>query len=140
MITHLPGPDCLEWRFGHIRFVEQIRCAQTHEGGAKDDTIGVQHAARPERLFHNLHPFVDTFLRDLVKMGADNHACLPIEAVCDKAGETLPVAIGEVLKRDNRHDHVGVMSSEADERFEIELGTRSIVTTAQKSKLTSREP
>ena len=73
-------------------------------------------------------------------MSADNYICFPIQAACDKVGETLPIAMGEVLKRDNRHDHVGIMSSEADERLEIELGTRLSATTAQKRKLTSREP
>ena len=140
MISHLLGPDSLEWRFGYITFVEQIPCAQTHEGGARDDPTGVQRATRPECLFHNLQPFVDIFLRDLVKMSADNYFCLSIEAACDKVGETLPVAVGEILKRDNRHDHVGVINSEAGERLEIELRTRSGVTTVQKRKLTSREP
>ena len=73
-------------------------------------------------------------------MSADNHICFRIEATCDKVGETLPVAMGEILERDNRHDQIGVMSSEADERLEIELGITLSVTTAQKRKLTSREP
>jgi len=104
-------PDSIEWRFRDIRFVEQIRRAQTHEGRA---TVGVQNVSRPEYLRHSLHLLTDIFLRDLIKVSADDHASPPIEPARDKVREALPVTPAKGLERDNRHDRIRVGCDEWD--------------------------
>ena len=92
MITHnMLIMDGLEWRLFRIRPVEQIPCTYTHEGGARDDTIGVQNALRPECFCHSLQLRILIFLRDLVQVSADNHVRPPIEPARNKFRETLPV-------------------------------------------------
>ena len=121
MISHgMLIPNGLEWRFGRIRSVEQISCAKTYEG-ARDDTMGVQHASRPERLFHRLQLFIHISLRDLVQVCTDDHVRPPIEPARDECKEPLPVTMGKLIERHNRCDRVRVGCHEADERFKIEL-------------------
>ena len=113
-------PNGLEQGFGRFRYVNQISRAQTHEG-ARDDTIGVQHATRPESLFHRLQLLIHIFRRDLVQVSADNHIRPPIEPTRDKCRELLPVTMGKLLERHDRYDRVRVGFQDADERFRIEL-------------------
>ena len=115
-------PDGLKSRFGGTRFVEQIHCAQTHEGGARDDTISVQNVVRPECLCHSFQLHIRIFLRDLVKMSTNNHLGPQIEAVRDKFREAPPVPTGKFRKGDNRDDFTRVGCHETHERFKIGLG------------------
>jgi len=115
-------PGSIEWKFRDIRPVQQIRRAQAHEGRARDDAIGVQNASRPECLCHSFHQLIYIFLRDLIKVSADDHASPPIEPARDKVRETLPVTTEKGLKRNNRHDRIGVGCNEGDKGFNIELG------------------
>jgi hypothetical protein len=122
MITHsMLIPDGLEWRFGEIGFVEQIPRAQTHEGRARDHTVGVQNTSRPECLRDSLQLLVHIFLRDLVKVSADDHVCPPIEATRDEFRETLPVTAWKLLEGHNWYDRIRVGCHKADERFKVEL-------------------
>ena len=114
-------PDRLERRFGQTRSVQQVPRAQTHKGGARNDTIGVQNASRPECLRHSPQLLVHVFLRDLVKVSADDHICPPIDPARDQFRETLPVTTGKFFKGHDRHDRVRVGCHKTDERFKIEL-------------------
>ena len=64
-------------------------------------------------------------LRDLIEVSADNHVCLPIEAVHDKVREKPPVATGNLFEGDNRYNGVRVGCDKADERLEVELRVKS---------------
>jgi hypothetical protein len=108
-------PEALIWGFGGTRFVKQIPRAQTHKGGARDNTIGVQNISRPEDLCHSPQLLIHVVLRDLVKMSAHDHVCPAIEAARDKFRKTLPVTTGELLKGDNRYDCIRVGCHEANE-------------------------
>jgi len=128
-------PDGLKRRFGHTRLVEQIHRTQTHEGGARDHTIGVPNTLRPECLGHSPQLLIYIVLRDLVQVSANNRVRPPIEPVRDKFRETFPVATRDLLERHNRYDRVRVRCHEAEERFKIELGeTRSGVIIWQQRK------
>ena len=83
--------------------------------------MGVQHASRPERLFHRLQLFIHISLRDLVQVCTDDHVRPPIEPARDECKEPLPVTMGKLIERHNRCDRVRVGCHEADERFRIEL-------------------
>jgi len=123
MITHNPLiPDGLKRRLGHTRLVEQIHRTETHEGGARDHTTGVQNTLRPECLCHGLQLLTHIVLRDLVQVSANDHVRPAIEPVRDKVRETFPVTTWDLLERHNRYDRVRVRCHEADERFKIELG------------------
>ena len=109
MVAHsMVTPDAREWGFDGVRIVEQIPRAQTHEGGARDYTIGVQNASRPECLCNNPQLLIHIFLRDLVKVSADDHVCPAIDAARDEFRETLPITTGELFKGNNWHDRVRV--------------------------------
>ena len=118
-------PDGLERRFGQNRSIEQIPCTQTHEGGARDHTVGVHNVLRPECLCHGLSLLFHVVSRDLIEVSADDHVCPPIEAARDKVRETPPVATGKLFKRDNRHNDVRLGCDKADERLEGELRVES---------------
>ena len=123
MITYnLLIPDGLKRRFGPYRLVEQIPRTETHEGGARDHTIGVQNTLRPECLCHGLQLLIHIVLRDLVQVSANNHVRPAIEPVRDKFRETFPATTWDLLERHNRYDRVRVGCHEADERLKIELG------------------
>src|SRR5258708_40067956 len=103
MIPHIMLiPNGLKWRFDHTRSVEQIPRTQTHERGARNDTIGVQNASWPECLCHSLQLLIHVFLRDLVKVSADDHVCPPINPARNQFRETLPVTTGKLFKGHNR--------------------------------------
>ena len=89
-----------------MRFVEQIPGAQTHEGGASNDAVGIHDISLPERLCHSTELLFHVVLRDLVEMGTDDDVRRPIKAVSNKLGKTLPVATGELFKGDDGYDSV----------------------------------
>jgi len=115
-------PDGLKRGFGYARLVEQIPRTQTHERGARDNTIGVQNTFRPECLCHSLQLLIHIVLRDLVQVSANNHVRPPIESIRDKFRETFPITTWDLLERHYRYDRIRVRCHEADERFKIELG------------------
>jgi hypothetical protein len=115
-------PNGLEWRFGSIRLVEQVHRTQTHQGGARDHTIGVQNAARPEGFCHNLQLLLHIVVRDLVKMSADHCVCPSMKPAANKFTETLPMVAWKLLEGYNWHNSVRFRRHVSDERSEIGLG------------------
>ena len=122
MISHsILLPNGLERGFGCLGSVEQISRAQTNEGGARNHTIGVQNASRPECLCDKLQLFIHILLRDLVQVSADNHLPPPLEPARNKFRKTLPVTTVDLLERYDRYDHIRVGCHSAEERFTIGL-------------------